>query len=51
MNVLKALLGAILIFSVAIGLTWVASRGTWGIITLFVVIFVAVFVALLGRFS
>ena len=51
MNVLKALLATISIFAVATGLTWIASQGTWGAITLFVVVFVGVFVALLGHFS
>lgn len=51
MNVIKALLGTISLFAVAVFLTWIATLGTWGIITLFAVIFIAVFVAILGGLS
>lgn len=51
MNVLKALLGTISIFAVATFLTWIGTKGTWGAITLFVLIFIVIFVAILATLS
>lgn len=51
MNVLKALLGTIGIFTVATFLTWIGTKGIWGAITLSILVFIAIFVAILAKLS
>ena len=51
MKVLKALLGTISLFGVAIFFAWIATLGVWGVIALFATIFIAVFAVILGGLS
>lgn len=51
MRVLLALLSTIGMFAFAIGLTWIATRGVAGIITVLSIVFVFVFAALCFAFS
>ena len=51
MNVLKALLGTVLLFGVVALLTWISTLGTLGGIVVLVLLFVMLFLTILNDLS